>query len=533
MSTAILTSVQVIEQLDRILASDTFINSNVLSQFLKFIVEETLAGQGKQLKEYTIGLKVLSKKPDFQPQTDPIVRIHAGRLRRTLVEYYSGKGKHDPVVISIPKGGYVPVFSGPDSFLAVPSIAAPNTPPDPVIRKKTTVAILPFRNNSTDSSTIFFADGLADQISTELASYPELSVVSYYSCRAIAEKISDVREAGLLLDAKYILTGTVQSDNRQLRVRVQLILSETREQLWAGSFERKTTKKDYFDVQDEIVRKVISQTAGHYGAIYRDAARITSIHSIDDLKLYDAIFWYYHFVNDLSETIYPKALAALRYAVQADPDYAMGWAVLGEIYVGGYFMGYSQPDVDNVLEEGLRCGRKALALDLNCQHAYQTIALCSLFLHRKADTLKIVQEWMKVKPAAAGIMGGMGFCLICCEEYETGIKLMDDSVQLNPYYQWWFNGGFSFYYFKKEAYLDAIYWAEKMNLPHMPWDLLMKTASLAAMNQMEDARKTFLQFQQRFAHLLPFLEPYLNAFIQDKSLTQRIYAEIMKAKALI
>ena len=145
---------------------------------LKFIVKKTLADNGTELKEYTIALKVLSKRPDFNPQFDPIVRIHAGRLRRTLHEYYLGEGKNDAVFISIPKGAYIPEFS---VGIISPEALASTGKQELVSRKKITVAVLPFINVSTDTTAVSFADGLGDHISTELTRYSELSVVSYYS----------------------------------------------------------------------------------------------------------------------------------------------------------------------------------------------------------------------------------------------------------------------------------------------------------------------------------------------------------------
>ena len=78
-------------QLQKIISDPIFAVSNILRRFLSFIVEETLAGHSNQLKEYTIGVKVLNKPTDFQPQKDAIVRIHAGRLRRALSHYYKKK----------------------------------------------------------------------------------------------------------------------------------------------------------------------------------------------------------------------------------------------------------------------------------------------------------------------------------------------------------------------------------------------------------------------------------------------------------
>src|SRR5271156_4730978 len=97
------------EELQRILASPTFLNARRPSQFLRFIVEGTLAGEDR-IKEYLIGVEVFDRPQDYDPKDDPVVRIEAGRLRKKLAEYYAGSGADDTVVIELPKGGYVPVF---------------------------------------------------------------------------------------------------------------------------------------------------------------------------------------------------------------------------------------------------------------------------------------------------------------------------------------------------------------------------------------------------------------------------------------
>ena len=69
-----------------------------------------MEGKGDELKEYTIAVHALKKESDFNPQLDSIVRIHAGRLRRALKEYYYEEGSADQIIIHIPKGSYIPAF---------------------------------------------------------------------------------------------------------------------------------------------------------------------------------------------------------------------------------------------------------------------------------------------------------------------------------------------------------------------------------------------------------------------------------------
>jgi Tol biopolymer transport system component len=97
-------------QLERIVAHPTLASSGRPCSFLRFVVEEELAGRGDEIKEYVIGVQVYRKNEAYDPRTDPTVRVDAGKLRVRLSEYYAGDGLRDPVIISIPKGSYVPRF---------------------------------------------------------------------------------------------------------------------------------------------------------------------------------------------------------------------------------------------------------------------------------------------------------------------------------------------------------------------------------------------------------------------------------------
>ncbi|MFG1265937.1 type IV pilus biogenesis/stability protein PilW [Xanthobacter aminoxidans] len=113
--------------LDRVLASADFASSPRLAAFLRFVVETTLDGRADALKGYTIAVEALGRPPSFDPQSDPIVRVEATRLRRALDRYYATVGADDPVIIDVPKGGYVPQFRarGPDdAALADPDTSA-------------------------------------------------------------------------------------------------------------------------------------------------------------------------------------------------------------------------------------------------------------------------------------------------------------------------------------------------------------------------------------------------------------------------
>ena len=111
--------------LDDIVGSDIFCGSPQLGTFLRFVVEAALQGKSDTIKGYTIGVDVLKRGPNFDPQVDPIVRVEATRLRRAMALYYAGPGADAAVVIGLGRGSYVPSFSyrrsGPSAALPRPA----------------------------------------------------------------------------------------------------------------------------------------------------------------------------------------------------------------------------------------------------------------------------------------------------------------------------------------------------------------------------------------------------------------------------
>lgn len=123
-------------QLARILDSADFVATDRDRRFLAYVVEESLAGRAARIKAYSIATEVFGRDASFDPQSDPIVRVEAGHLRRALERYYLGAGREDPVEITIPKGGYVPVFAGRVAPPAVETTPAPAVaPPAPARRR--------------------------------------------------------------------------------------------------------------------------------------------------------------------------------------------------------------------------------------------------------------------------------------------------------------------------------------------------------------------------------------------------------------
>jgi TolB-like protein/Flp pilus assembly protein TadD len=268
-------------QLGRVLASPGFSRNERLSRFLRFVIERHLAGRDDELKESVIAVEVLGRNPDHDPRRDSIVRTEAGRLRARLSEYYLGEGKHDRLVIELPKGGYVPVLRPVVPPLET-GIPGPEPSAKPRLRRvwlaaaiaclaaglvgagwwlfhqntPIPMAVMPLRNLSPDPADDYFADGLTGEIIRNLSIIDGLTVRSQTSSFAFKGKPQSVREAGRQLEADYIVEGSVQRAGQQLRITVQLIRVSDDFPLWSGRYDRELT--DVFAIQDEISRGIVN-----------------------------------------------------------------------------------------------------------------------------------------------------------------------------------------------------------------------------------------------------------------------------------
>src|SRR5882724_9298832 len=102
---------QIRAQLGRVLASSAFDQADRASAFLRFVVTTSLEGRAGEIKESVIAVEALGRTTSFDPRSDPIVRVEAGRLRTRLKAYYDAEGSQDPILITLPKGGYIPEFA--------------------------------------------------------------------------------------------------------------------------------------------------------------------------------------------------------------------------------------------------------------------------------------------------------------------------------------------------------------------------------------------------------------------------------------
>ncbi len=401
-------------QLERVLASVGFSKNERLSRFLRFIVERHLDGSHAELKESVIAIEVFGRS-DHDPQQDSIVRTEASRLRARLAEYYLGEGKDDPLVIELPKGGYVPLVRKAEGRpeTAVPGAAPPSfrlgiitwlaiavlviavvvaarwwfsrqNAPIPI-------AVLPLINLNQDPADDYFADGLTAEIIRNLSIIDGLAVRSETSSFAFKGKPQTVRDAGKRLDAEYILEGSVLRHGQQLRINAQLVRAADDFPLWSGRYAREIT--DIFAVQDEISRGIVNSLRLKLG---RGRRRYETSTEAYDLYLRALSLSRY---GGLGPRGLARSIPLFEQAIAKDPSFAPAYAGLAQVRV--ILSGNSNYDIPDEVPKLRAAAEKAIELDPLSAESYDALGAAYAREAQWAQSEKSFLRAIEIQPGRA------------------------------------------------------------------------------------------------------------------------------------
>lgn len=365
-------------ELAKVLGSETFAQSESLKRFLRYVVEAKLEGRQGELKEQVLGAEVFERGDAYDPRIDPIVRVQATRLRSKLRDYYLAEGARSELVIGLPKGSYVPSFSRSlaesettsrswrkpllaaaiAAALALLSVLAssrfwrsaeaPQTPSE-----FRSIAVLPFTDMSPGRDHEYFGDGLAEEITTALASAEGLEVVPRTSAFRFKGERADLKTIASELGVDALLQGSLRVSDETLRAQVQLIRAYDGRQLWAETYDRPL--EDAFEVQEEIAR-----------AVARAVEKKLSHPRSEDERYVPATGAYDDFLRGTFERekntplSLARSIQLFQSAIDKDPDFAPAHAGLVQSYALNLLWGLAPPS--ETREPARKASERALAL---------------------------------------------------------------------------------------------------------------------------------------------------------------------------
>jgi adenylate cyclase len=474
-------------QLKRILASPPFVNSINLQNFLRFIVEKTLAGEAGTIKGYTVATQVLGRKADFDPNIDPIVRINAGRLRRALEQYYQGPGISDLVVIDIPRGAYVPVFRS-SSRLESPAAgisAALALPTGP------SVAVMPLLNLTGDRKQEYFIEGLAEELTSELARYQDLRVIAYHSTRQWRGKRIDARAVGQDLGARFLVEGSFRRDVKTVKIDLHVVDTLNNQRVWGEQYCLELKADSLIALQEAIARQVAGRLGDLYGVIPQTLSRESRKKPPESLETYEAILRYHYHIANISPQTFAETLGLLEQAVRREPESGLAWSYLSFLYGENYALQLTP--MKPPLEKAQAAAQRGVALEPENQISRAALAHVYFFRNERALFLPEAKAALALNPNAPAPIGYLGWLLALYGEWEEGLAILEKGIALNPHYPGWFHLAPYFYYYLQDQCQEAYQEALAFKMPQLFWDPLLRAASLGHLGRKEEGAQALAE----------------------------------------
>lgn len=465
---------------ERAAASATLGRSDQLVRFLRFVVDETLAGRGHLLKEYTIGVEALGRPTKFDPAADSVVRVQARQLRFKLAEYATGEGASDAVRIVLPKGTYAPLFLAPARAAeAEPGHEGAETAPqraaaeadEPkravavgertgpllprwsigalvgigvitaavslphgrsgnasagVVDRPHSLVVLPFLNLTGDPNADFISDGVTDELTAALAHLPGERVVARTSAFEFKKHAADVRAIGRQLGVDHVVEGSVRRTGDTVRITVQLERASDGVHLWAASFDEPS--RNLLRAEETVANAVV----GAFARTFSPALELAPPKPpTGDATAYAAYLRARYYFNRRDVASMNRAIALYQDAIARDSSFALAYSGLAAVHASMAINSQIPPGVGPPLAEA--AARAALARDSTIGEAHATLGLMRAFAHW--DWTGADAEFghaIALSPNYASAHSWFAITLLARGRFDDALAQLRDAQRLDP-----------------------------------------------------------------------------------------------------
>jgi TolB-like protein len=485
-------------QLARVLNSTDFDATDRERRFLGYVVEEALAGRGHRIKAYSIAVEVFGRDISFDPQVDPIVRVEAGHLRRSLERYYLTAGQADPILITIPKGAYVPTFaprSQPAPATPPPPLISPTIASDPPWRRMPLLAagivgallvaavatlalwwnpfgagpsvpeiphvlVETFDDLTGTEASAAISTGLRQEVVGQLFKFRDLVVHESYPTDSDSS----------IPAPRFVLGGSVNLSADAFRLRVRLVNRADGSVLWAESYDGGMNVAKLLDAQTDVALNVATTLAPTYGIIFSaDSSRqVTS--PPDDWTAYSCTLSFYAYSIVLDAKTRSSVRDCLEKTVERFPSYATAWGLLSLTYIDDHrFQFPTDPAASQAaLQRALAAAKQAVDLDPRNVRGLHAQMLALYFNQDIDAALAVGKLALAINPNDTDLMGEYGSRLALSGNWPEGCAFTAEARRRHPAASTSYEVDLALCAYFSRDYPQAAIWIRKTTFPDNP-----------------------------------------------------------------
>jgi adenylate cyclase len=312
------------------------------------------------------------------------------------------------------------------------------------------IAVLPFANLGGDPEQEYFADGITEDLITELSRFQELRVIARNSVMAYKNRPVRVQEVGRDLGVRYVLEGSVRKAGGRVRITAQLIEAATGHHLWAERFDRDLA--DIFEVQDEVTSRIVATLAGKLADSERRRARSGQT---ENLEAYDCVLRGRELWERFTAEANREARRLYEKAIELDPDYARAYASVAWTYLTEHSERWVGAE-DQPLERALEFARRGVMVNRASHSNHLALGQVCLSKGLHDEALEVLETAIALNPNDADGYAFLARALSFAGRPDEAIELIGKAQRLNPaaprWYAW--NLGIALYLARRHE--DAV-----------------------------------------------------------------------------
>jgi TolB-like protein len=325
------------------------------------------------------------------------------------------------------------------------------------------VAVLPFKYSGSNAELADLSEGLTEEIVTGLSRFSYLRVIARGSTARFKNESVDVRSAGKDLCARYVMEGSIRQAGSKLRLAVQLVDAVSGAHLWAENYERTFRPEAIFELQDELVPRIVSTVADMNGVLPRSMSAAVRSRTPEELSPYEAVLRCFGYFERVTAEELAAARPGLELAVEKAPAYADAWAMLALLCVQDHAQGFNLQA--NSLTSGTSAARRAVEAAPSNHLAHFSLAQALFFQKEYQSFHHAAERAVALNPMDGNSIAFLGELLTYAGDSERGMALAARAKQLNPNHPGWYWYADFYNSYRQRDYRSALNFVLKANLP--------------------------------------------------------------------